>query len=332
MRPKFTPHECFALILVLSLLITMGIKEPRFFGPAGINSVLLLLPMLLVAAMGQLLVILTRGIDVSVGSALGLVAISVGLALKSNPDLPVIAAFLMGAGLGALLGFLNGVLVTYGKLSPVVVTIAMLAAFRGLSFVLSGGEQIDPSMVPSQITKLATQGFDLGRGTVSVLLMVALAVALVTGTVLAFTRFGRNVYATGSNPEAAYLRGVNTRSVLIAVYVLSGLTAGLAGVMYAARYGFVNPGTAGQNFELNVIAAVAIGGTKITGGRGTVAGTVLGCILLSCVNVTLVMLGVEADWQLLTYGAIILLAVIAGGAIDRLWPKAGSKQAVGATP
>jgi rhamnose transport system permease protein len=306
-----------ALAFLVVFCVAVGIKEPRFLQAQSIESVLLWMPLIAVAAMGQLMVIATGGIDISIGSILGFCGIGVGLVLKSNPELPLVLVFAAGLGLGIVLGIANAALIAWAKVSPLIVTIGTLAAFRGLTFLLSKGEQIDSSMVPDALTSLASTGVGIAGVNVSWLLVLALAVAALTAAVLRYTAFGRSVFAFGSNPTAAYLRGVSGNAVTFWVYVVSGALAGVAGVMYAARFGFVNPLSAGQNFELTVIAAVAIGGAKLTGGTGSVIGSLLGCVLLSCINVGLSVLGIDANWQMLAYGVVILVAVLVDGLSQR---------------
>lgn len=310
MKPKLGAREGLGLALVVVLCLATTLKEPRFLDATSINSVLLWMPLILVAAVGQLPVIVMRGIDISVGSVLGFSGIAVGLILKSNPGLPIPFAFLAGALTGAVLGSVNASLITWAKLPPIVVTIGTLTAFRGLTFLLSQGKQVDSSMVPRNLTTLAKDGLPLGGVAFSYLLLIAIFVAILGAVGLRYTQMGRDIFAYGSNPNAAYLRGVPINKATFWAYTLCGATAGLAGVMYAARFGFVNPGTAGQNFELTVIAAVAIGGVKITGGYGSIAGAVIGCLLLSCLNVALSVLGIDANWQMLAYGAVILAALL----------------------
>ncbi len=307
-------RELTAFGFLLVVVIGVALREPRFLTPTSIESVLLWLPLILVAAMGQLCVILTGGIDISIGSILAFAGIGTGLAFRANPSLPVPLALLLGLTLGLVLGLVNGGLVAVAKLPPLIVTIGTLATFRGLTFLLSKGDQIDSSMLPDGLTSLAHTGLPVGPVTISYLLLIAVSVAGLTAAFLSLSSPGRAIISWGSNPDAAFLRGINGSRVHWLVYAISGATAGLAGVMYAAKFGFVNPGTAGQSFELTVIAAVAIGGTKLTGGAGTVLGVGLGCLLLSVINVALSLLGIDANWQMLAYGVVILVAIVA----DRL--------------
>jgi rhamnose transport system permease protein len=310
-------REATVLAFLILVLAAAGIKEPRFFEATSIESILLLMPLLVIVAIGQLLVILTGGIDLSVGAVLGFSGIGVGLILKGNPGLPFPAALAIGLLLGGLLGLVNAGLIVVGKLSPLIVTIGTLATFRGLTFLLSKGDQINSSMIPGSLKNLAINGIPVGQVNLSWLLVMALVAAGGAAFLLRRSAGGRNIFAVGSNANAAHLRGISVPRVQLAVYTICGALAGLAGVMYAARFGFVNPGTAGQGFELSVIAAVAIGGAKLTGGSGSVLGVLLGCLLLSCINVGLTMLGIDANWQMLSYGLVILVGIVADGLMRR---------------
>ncbi len=306
-------REFAALAFLILFCVGTGLAEPRFFAAQSVSSILQWMPLITIVAIGQLFVILTGGIDISVGSIVGFSGIAVGLLVKANPTLPL--PLILGSALlvGFALGSINASLITWAKISPLIVTIGTLATFRGLTFLLSKGEQIDGSMLPDSLMALAKNGIGIGQITLSWLLLGALFVAFVAAILLRKTVGGANVLAAGSNPVAAHLRGISLNSVTFWVYALSGALAGLGGAVYAARFGFVNPNSAGQNLELTVIAAVAIGGTKLTGGSGSVAGVLLGCLLLSCINVGLTVLGIDANWQLLAYGTVILVAILVDG-------------------
>lgn len=308
---KFNGARESGLVVALILLIALCyFKEPRYLDPRNINSILLWMPLLLVAAVGQFPVIVARGIDISIGSIVGLSAVTVGLMVKANPTLPVPILFLIGAIAGLVLGSINGILIAYGKIPAVVATIGTLTAYRGLTFVATGGDQIDSSVVPDRLTSLTNHGIDIGNVTLPWLLMIGIAFAIIAGLAARYTQFYRNIFAYGSNPDAAYLRGISPKTVQMICYIASGTLSGIVGTMYLAKFGFASPGSTGQSFELIVIAAVAIGGVKITGGSGSILGVFLGCALLSCINVALVVLGIDADWQMLVYGTTILIALI----------------------
>ncbi len=299
------------LLLLVLVCAIAAIREPRFLDPSSLNSILLWAPLLIVVGIGQMMVIVTRGIDVSVGSSLGLSAMLVGMLFRANPELNAVLGAVAGILLGLVMGSLNGALVAWAKVPPIIATLGTLSVFRGLMFIVSGGEQIDGNDLPVALSRWTLGGpLSFGAVTVSWLLAIALALAAAAAWFLGKTRPGRDIYALGSNPEAARLRGVQVNRASFLVYAITGALCGLAGVMYAARFGFVNPATAGQGFELTVIAAVAIGGTKITGGSGSILGVVLGCFLLGSINVALAVLGIEASWQMLVYGVVILLALL----------------------
>lgn len=312
-RKVQVPPILFPAALVVLVVIAISVKEPRFLQARNLDSILLWMPLIAIAAMGQLMVILTRGIDISIGSILGFSGIATGLAMNKYPQMPLPLIFLTGLGAGMGLGLVNGLVVVYGRLSPLIVTIGTLAAFRGATFMLSKGDQIDNSMIPDALTDLAKNGIVIGNVTVSWLLALSLVVAAGTAFFLRYSRAGRNLFVYGSNPDAAHLRGISANRINLGVYVVSGALAGIAGVMYAARYGFVNPESAGKSFELTVIAAVAIGGAKLTGGSGSVLGVLIGCLLLSMINVGLSVMGIDANWQMLTYGVVILVAILIDG-------------------
>ena len=310
-------REVRALLLVILLLVVGAFKAPRLLEATSLSSIMLGLPILIVVAVGQMPVIVSRGVDLSVGSTLGLAGVIAGMTMRANPHAPLVLALGVALGVGLVLGTLNGLLIAYAKIPPILATLGGLSAYRGLAFIVSRGKQVDANDIPSALTDWAQKG-PVGIGSVTIPWMLVIAIA-VAGFVALWTHrtgIGRDVFALGSNPEAARLRGVRTRHALLATYALCGTLAGAGGLLYAARYGFVNPGSAGRGFELTVIAAVVIGGCDVRGGTGSVTGVLLGCLLLAVLDVGLAVLGVAADWQVFTYGAVILFA-LAFDAISR---------------
>ncbi len=304
-------RELRALILIILLLVAGAIKAPRLLEATSLNSMILGLPILLVVAVGQMPVIVSRGVDLSVGSTLGLGGIVAGMTLRSHPHLPLALAALIAIGTGLAVGVINGLLIGYAKIPPILATLGGLSAWRGACFIVSGSKQVDANDIPSSVTDLAQTGpLKIGSVTIPWMLLLALVIACLVALWTNRTKIGRDVFALGSNPEAAHLRGVQTKRALLATYALCGSLAGLGGLLYAARYGFVNPGSAGGGFELTVIAAVVIGGCDVRGGTGSVTGVVLGCALLTILDVALAVLGIAADWKVFTYGAVILLALV----------------------
>ena len=295
--------------MVALFSICVGLIEPRFLTVETLRIVLLAVPLIMVAAMGQMMVLVARHVDLSIGSILGFSAIAAGMIFRDRPDLPLFVGFAVAIVWGGLLGFFNGLIVTIFELPSIIVTLGTLSLYRGLLFILSGARQIDPNNIPEPLIRMA-QTSPIG---IPWIVIIGFVVALATYLFLTYSQVGRQIYAIGSNPVAAPLRGIRVMPVTILVFTLSGALAGLAGIIYAARFGYVNPGITGVGFEFTVIAAVVIGGVSINGGVGTVLGTILGVLLLGAVQVALPVLGVSGFWQNAIYGGIILIALV----IDR---------------
>lgn len=302
--------EIGVLVTAVAIYLVVAIVEPRFFQYDNIKSILLYVPLVVVVAMGEMMVIITGNIDLSLGSILGFAGIAVGMFFIRIPDFPVIPAFLMGILVGMVLGFTNGFLISRLRIPSIIVTLGTLTAYRGLLFILSGGRQIDPNYIPEDLIRLS-QTSALG---IPAIILIAVAIAILAHLFMKYSHLGREIYAMGSNLEAAKLRGIDTNRIILFIFTIAGGCAGLAGIMYASRFGYVNPGMTGVGFEFTVIAATVIGGTSISGGIGTVLGVVIGCVLLGIVNTALAVLGISAFWQQAMYGIIILVALV----VDKL--------------
>jgi rhamnose transport system permease protein len=298
------------IVLALALLVAYTtIDNPRFLSAQSIRDNLLNTAILAVMAAGQAVVVITRNIDLSVGSVLGLSAFTVATMMSENRDLPMIAALGVGLLVGAVCGLVNGVLVRYGKVPALVVTLGTLYIYRGITYSWAGGSQVNADELPGHFLSFANDDL-LG---VPWLILIAVAVVLGAGFVMRNYRAGRELYAMGSNPEAARLAGIPVGRRTLAAFVLSGALAGLAGVLFAARFGTVDA-SAGTGYELNVVAAVVVGGVAVFGGSGTVWGAGLGALLLTVISSALAVLDINQFWQQAIVGALIILAICA----DRL--------------
>jgi len=309
LRRMLRAREAGILVMIVAFALVVGAIQPRFLTAQTLDIVLLAIPLVLVAAMGEMTVIVARHVDLSIGSILGFSAVAAGMVFRAHPEWPLIVGVMMALVSGAALGAVNGVIVTMFRLPSIIVTLGTLSLYRGLVFILSGGKQVDPNDIPEQLIHMA-QTSPIG---VPWIVIIAFAVALAIYLLLTHSQVGRQIYAVGSNPVAAPLRGIRVVPVTILVFVISGTLAGLAGVLYAARFGYVNPGITGVGFEFTVIAAVVIGGVSINGGSGSVPCAMLGVILLGAVTVALPILGVSGFWESGVYGGIILIALV----IDR---------------
>jgi rhamnose transport system permease protein len=305
----FRIRELGIVVALLALIAVTAAIEPRFIESDSLRNLALNASIFAILAAGQTLVIITRNVDLSVGSVLGLSAFLAGDLLSSNPGMPLALVFLLGIALGAGCGLLNGVLVTWGQVPALVVTLGALYVFRGLAFLWTDGRQVNAETLPDSFLNLGTDSV-LG---VPILVLIALVVVLGVGQWLRDFRAGRELYAIGSNPEGARLAGVRSERRVLTAFVLAGALAGLGGVLFTARFGTVDA-TAGTGYELTVIAAAVVGGVAIFGGTGSVYGAALGALLLGTITSSLIVLRVEAFWQQAAIGALLLLAI----AFDRL--------------
>lgn len=298
-----------ALMVVMSLLVSLG--APQFLSISNLDQVTALAAIIAIAAVGEALVVITKNIDLSVESVIGLVAFLVGVILRQG-DLPVPVAWLVGIGVGLLLGMVNGAVITIFRIPAIVVTLGTLSIFRGIVFILAGGKEVNLVDLPPGYANLAT---DTVLG-VPVFVLVAVAIVAVVGLMLWKTRFGRQVYAVGSNVEAAAILGIRSRAVTFAVFALCGMLGGIAGVMWGIYFGTIYA-TSASGLVLQIVAAVVVGGVSISGGSGTVMGAALGALFLALINNALLVLTLPQELLQAIYGAVILVAVSADALLSR---------------
>lgn len=305
---RFARERASALALAL-LFTLLALLAPRFFSPGNLRDVVLANAAVLIVALGMTMVIIAGDVDVSVGATLGVCAVVVGVLARAGLPMPVAAAAAVGCG--ALVGLANGLLVGALGLPSIVATLAMLVILRdGLRWATEGAWVRD---LPADFQWLGL-GQSAGEGLV---ISVAAALALATAWTLRSTGFGRAVYATGSDVESARIAGLSPGAVTTAAFVACGALTGVAAVLNAIRFAEVQ-GSSGAGLELRVIAAVIVGGASITGGRGSVLGTVLGVMLLGAIGTGLTFLGVSAYWETAAQGAIILTALLSDRAAQRV--------------
>lgn len=268
------PHRSFVggllktrelgIVLALALLVAYtAIDNPRFLSGQSIRDNLLNTAILAVMAAGQAVVVITRNIDLSVGSVLAISAFTVATMMSANQDLPMIVPIVVGILVGAVAGLINGVLVRYGKVPALVVTLGTMYIFRGLVYSWAGGDQVNADELPGPFLDFANDSV-LG---IPWLVLIALVVVGGVSLMMRNYRIGREMYAIGSSPQAAELAGIKVARNLIVAFVLSGAAAGLAGVLFASRFGTIDA-SAGTGYELNVVAAVVVGGVAVFGGSG----------------------------------------------------------------
>lgn len=302
-------RELPVTIALIALVLFTYVQNPLFLSTQGTKDLMLNATIMIILAVGQTFVIITRNIDLSVGSILGIVAFGTGTLFATVPGIPIPVVFLAGLALGALLGAINGLLVTVAGVPALVITLGTLYIYRGLNNAWAGGTQYFADDRPAEFGSLAVD-------TVfrfPIITLIAILVVVLAAVYLAGARSGRDLYAIGSDPEAAKLFGIRVGRRVFTAFLVNGVLAGLAGVLYAARFNSVGA-TTGTGMELDVVAAAVVGGVAIFGGSGSVVGAALGALLLTTITGALTALRVDKFWQQAIVGMLILAAIL----IDRI--------------
>ena len=297
----------FGILLALALVIVAATTNNSnfLFSPDGWRDLLLTPSILVLVAVGQAIVLITRNVDLSVGSVMGLTAYLTGRLFIDVPGIPIVIVVVAAVVFGALLGLINGALVAFAKVPAMVITLGTLYAYRGINVLWTGSDRVNASDMPKDFLALGT-GQLVG---IPILTIVALIVLAGAAWYMKNTRGGREYYAIGSDPAAAELYGLRVTRRVVTAFVVSGALAGLAGVFYAARYGTINS-QAGAGWELDAVGAAVIGGVAITGGIGSVWGAAIGAVLLLTINRALPILGIPDFWQRAVVGLLIIGAIV----------------------
>lgn len=288
-------------LLILAVIVT--ILNPSFIQPSNLLNLLRQVSINALIAFGMTFVIITGGIDLSVGSILGLVgALTAGLMVQG---VPAIIAIIGGVLFGGILGMINGLVITKGNVAPFIATLASMTIYRGLTLVYTNGNPIT-GFGDSYAFQFLGRGYLLGIPFPVVIMLVVFAILYV---ILHKTTFGRKTYSVGGNETAAYIAGINSNKVKIWIYGISGMVSALAGLILTSRLNSAQP-TAGASYEMDAIAAVVIGGTSMSGGKGRLVGTLIGALIIGTLNNGLNLLGVSSFYQQIVQGFVILIAVL----------------------
>jgi rhamnose transport system permease protein len=318
---KASYRELSILGLVIVIYAIVCFIQPRFFSIAAIINIFLFFPYLLLIALGEMIEIISRNVDLSLGAILCFAGYTVGLIFAANPEFPILLGILIAVGIGAALGLLNGTIVTVFKIPSVIVTLGTMNLYRGVIFYVNGGKLIENFKIPKALLRLSQANASVVGIPYSVI--IALAAAALVAFFLRRARIGREIYAAGSNPKAAETRGISLKKINILVFVIAGALSGFAGMIFMSRIGFMDPGSAGRGLEFTAIAAVVIGGCSMGGGVGTTMGAVIGCVMLGVINNAISITGISGYWQEAIYGFIIVLSVIADNYIKKLAARGG---------
>ena len=299
-------EKIIPFIGLILLIIVVSILNPSFLDLSNLLNLLRQISINGLIAFGMTFIILTGGIDLSVGSILALSSAFIALMITSGVD-PIIA-LIIGVLIGFVLGAVNGLLVTKGNMAPFIATLATMTIFRGLTLVITDGNPIT-NLGDSYLFQLFGKGYFIGIPVPAVTMIIVFIILLI---ILQNTTFGRHTYAIGGNEVAAKISGIKVNKIKIFIYGISGLMSALAGGILTSRLNSAQP-TAGMSYELDAIAAVVLGGTSLTGGKGRIVGTLIGVLIIGVLNNGLNLLGVSSFYQQVVKGVVILIAVL----IDR---------------
>jgi len=294
----------FSLLIALAALIAIfgSLRPDVFFLIRNILNIGQAIAILGILATAQTIVIVSGGLDISVGAVVGMSTVCIALAVEWTGS-PVLS-ILFGVAVGALAGLVNGLIITVGRINAVIATLGAMAVFRGVAFIISNGQSIsifDPAF------RFIGDGKVFGA---PVTILVLIAVVAIFFVMMGYTIIGRNIYAIGGNPVVARLAGLNVRRYQIGIYMLSGATAGLAGMLLAARTGSGQPISGSEGLELEAITAAVLGGCALTGGKGTIVGGLLGVLIIGVLDNGLILTSVPTFYQMVAKGVLLIAAVI----------------------
>jgi rhamnose transport system permease protein len=317
-------REVILFFVIIGMLFFFWTQIPDYFNPRAVNQLMRGLGIPLVVAVGMVFVVLTRNIDLSVSSVVGMSAYVVGTVLTNNTGLPPALAVILAVVLGLGLGIINGLLVAYGGVPAIITTLGTLALYRVVLVVISDAKTVTTADTPDWLTDIPTKSlFSIGGYNVYLTVVVALGVVVLGQLTLRYLPFGRRLYAIGSNPDGARMIGLSAQRDILIAFALSGALAGLGGFLYLAQYGNITV-TAAQGLELQIVAAVVVGGVAIFGGSGSMIGAFMGVLLIEILTRSLQRwVGVSEFAKDPILGLLILIAVTADviilGRLREMW-------------
>lgn len=306
-------REVGMIVFIILLSIFIQLRNHKFLTFENLNDMLVNASIMGTLAIGMMMVIITGGIDLSVGATLALSGMSAALYVRGNLDASPFIALLIGLGVGFVAGLINGLLVGYGNILPLIATLGMMNVYRGLTYIIANGAWVSAHQMNSSFKSIAFVNF-IG---INSLIWVAIFVSILGAAFLGWTKLGRKIYATGSNAEAARITGVNVSAMRTLVYTILGTITGLCGVLWVSKFASAQGDTA-IGYEMNVIACCVLGGVSIRGGSGKVFGVVLGALLLGILKNALPLLRISPFWQDALYGVIILIAILVNTVFKRV--------------
>ncbi len=326
---RLHPQTLRIIALFVALLATIlffSTQIDNYLSPRMFTRITTSAAVILPIAVGQAIVVMTRNIDLSIGSTVGVVAYLTGEFLGGHPDLHPLAVAMIAMGIGGLMGAINGVLVAWGRVPSIIVTLGTLALYRSFLVQYSDAKTITTASLPQWLVDLPqANAFSLFGLDVRVTVVLALLSAVAMGLALTRLRAARRIYAVGSNPDAAVMAGINAGMVVFVAFVLSGAFAGLSGLIFLAKFGNITV-VAGMGFELKSVAAVVVGGVSILGGSGSMIGVVIGCVLVDTIDNSLTRWELVSEfWRDALLGMLIMAAVTVDTVMSRSLGRLGGK-------
>jgi rhamnose transport system permease protein len=316
-------RELGLVIFIVVISVAVQFRNSEFLTLNNLSNMFTNTAILGILSVGMMMVLLTGGIDLSIGAVVAFSGMVSALTVKHFPGLPPLVMVLEGAVIGAAVGFVTGILVARFSILPIIASLGMMNVVRGMTYLVSGGAWVSAFQMPDSFKRMATSSvFGINN-----LIVIAIAVYIVFYYFINFTKTGRHIYAVGSNREAADVIGLPSKRIITLVYVLMGFLAGLAGVLWVSKFASAQGDTA-TGYEMNVIAACVLGGIAVSGGRGRVAGLVLGVILFGILANALPLVNVSPFWQQAIQGLVILAAIITNVLIKRNNDMANLRQRV----
>lgn len=312
-------REASLVIVLIVLCALISIKSPAFLSAQNILEILKNNAVIMVMSLGMLCVLLIGGIDISITSTLALAGMSIGMMYKYNIISSTLQGFLIAAVMGAACGLVVGLIISYGKVLPIIATMGFMYIYRGLAYLVAQDQWAGADALGT-FKDFALES-NLGFGIVNNVIVIVILCYVIFFIVLKWTKFGRNIYAVGSNEEAARISGINVAAVKTAVYTIMGLLAGISGALATSVYASAQPNMQTSK-EMDVIAACVIGGVSMNGGRGSVVGALLGALVLSVIAKALPLVGIDAIAQNTVKGVIIVAVIILNVLTQRMMDKA----------
>lgn len=319
LKQIFARREFGLVAAMLAVIVPISILNIRMLSGSNLSALAMDAGLLMIVAIAQMLVLITRSIDLSVAAIIGLAAYGAASTLHAHPEIGVAGGVLLACGIGLVAGLANGLIITYGRVPAIVVTLGTMSVFRGINSLWAGGTQVSADQVPQSWLDMTSANI-LG---VPAIILIAIATLLIAAYFLRYTTVGRELYAIGSNPDGARLIGIPARPRILLAFGAAGLLAGFDGALWASRYATVDARVA-YGFELTVIAAVVVGGVAVRGGSGTVLGVAAGALTLLVINNGLTLVRVDPLWLQGVYGLVILVAIGIDAYVARRTSRAGA--------